>query len=90
MMAFSKIRKIFLKLPIFLNINYKLDRRLAGVGYFHDLVRGKLSGGLSVLEGMIGKGEFDNCVFVMIEWGFGVLELEERRERELFWGYATM
>lgn len=57
----------------YVNTTYKLNKRLAGVLYLHDITNGKLGGvgqrNLRMLERMIGQEEYSNCTLVTTKWG---------------------
>ncbi len=57
----------------YVNTTYKLNKRLAGVLYLHDITNGKLGGVgqryLRMLERMIGQEEYSNCTLVTTKWG---------------------
>lgn len=57
----------------YVNTNYKLKKRLAGVLYLHDITKAKMGGvgarNIRVLENFIGLGKFNNCTIVTTKWG---------------------
>ena len=75
------------KLMDYVNTNYKLKERLAGVLYLHDITKGKIGGtaqrNIRMLEKMIGVEKFNNCTLVTTKWGCSKFEDEKIRETTL-------
>ena len=75
------------KIATFINVNYRLKKRLAGVLYLHDITKGKMGDvgtkNLRMLEGMIGQHKYNNCTFVTTKWGCSNRTDEEFREKTL-------
>ena len=72
----------------YVNTIYRLNQKLAGVLYLHDITKAKLGGlgltNLRMLEEMIGKEAFANCAFITTNWGCSNdPQGEEAREKEL-------
>ena len=72
----------------YVNTNYKLKERLAGVLYLHDITKARMGGvgqrNIRMLEKMIGLEEFNNCTIVTTKWGCTTSpQDEEMRERTL-------
>lgn len=65
--------EVLSKIADYMNTNYKLKERLAGVLYLHDITKGKVGGvgqrNIRMLEKMIGGEKFDNCTLVTTKWG---------------------
>ena len=74
------------KIATYLNFNYELKKRLAGVLYLHDVTKGKVGGvaqrNLRMLERMIGVKNFGYCTFVTTKWGSNRSD-EKVREKAL-------
>lgn len=71
----------------YVNFNYMLKERLAGVLYLHDITRAKMGGvgkrNIRMLEQMIGVEKFPNCTIVTTKWGCTTRQDEEQRENTL-------
>ena len=65
--------RVLSRIAEYVNINYKLKKRLAGVLYLRDITKDKVgeSGqrNLRILENMIGQEKWDNCILVTTKWG---------------------
>ena len=79
--------EVLSKVADYVNTNYKLKERLAGVLYLHDITKGKVGGvgqrNIRMLENMIGDEKFDNCTLVTTKWGCSNLNDENIREETL-------
>ena len=72
----------------YLNMNYKLKKRLAGVLYLHDITKAKMGNvgeqNVRMLENMIGSENYSNCTIVTTKWGCTTdPKGEEDREKTL-------
>ena len=79
--------EVLSKVADYVNTNYKLKERLAGVLYLHDITKGKVGGvgqrNIRMLENMIGDEKFDNCTLVTTKWGCSSRNDENIREETL-------
>ena len=79
--------EVLSKIADYLNTNYKLKERLAGVLYLHDITKAKVGGvaqrNIRMLENMIGGEKFDNCTLVTTKWGCSKVNEEKARETSL-------
>ena len=80
--------EVLARIADYVNTNYLLKRRLAGVLYLHDITKGKVGGvaqrNIRMLEQMIGRTKFNNCTLVTTKWGCtNRPQDEEERENTL-------
>lgn len=80
--------EVLSRIALYVNTQYKLKHRLAGVLYLHDITKTKMGGvaqrNLRMLEKMIGMNMCDNCTLVTTKWGCtNNPEDEEARENTL-------
>lgn len=79
--------KVLSKVADYVNTNYKIKERLAGVLYLHDITKGKVGGvgqkNIRMLENMIGGEKFNNCTLVTTKWGCSKPNEENIREETL-------
>ena len=65
--------EVLSRVAAYINTNYVLEERLAGVLYLHDITKGKMGGAaqknIRMLEKMIGIEKFHNCTLVTTKWG---------------------
>ena len=65
--------EILSRIADYVNTNYMLKERLAGVLYLHDITKGKIGSigirNLCMLEELIGVKKFKHCTFVTTKWG---------------------
>lgn len=65
--------EVLARIADYVNTNYLLKRRLAGVLYLHDITKAKVGGvaqrNIRMLEQMIGRKKFNNCTLVTTKWG---------------------
>lgn len=70
----------------YINTNYKLKKRLAGVLYLHDITKAKVGGvgqrNLRMLEKMIGQEKYSNCTLVTTKWGCTTNPQDEEERAE--------
>ncbi|KAL9587462.1 MAG: hypothetical protein Q9203_003517 [Teloschistes exilis] len=68
----------------YINIIYKMKKKLAGVLYLHDITKAKMGGvgrrNIRRLERLIGLDKFENCAIVTTKWQLVDLETAEARE----------
>ncbi|KAG8526064.1 uncharacterized protein KY384_000826 [Bacidia gigantensis] len=78
--------EVLSRIAEYVNMNYLLKERLAGVLYLHDITKGKVGGvgqrNLRMLEEMIGVKEFKNVTLVTTKWGC-TKSPDDERQREL-------
>lgn len=71
----------------YINIIYKMKKKLAGVLYLHDITKAKMGGvgirNIRMLERLIGLDKFENCAIVTTKWQLVDLETAEARETSL-------
>ena len=72
----------------YVNTNYKLKERLAGVLYLHDITKARIGGvgqrNIRMLENFIGLEKFNYCTIVTTKWGCTTSpQDEELREASL-------
>lgn len=80
--------EVLSRIATYVNTNYKLKQRLAGVLYLHDITKSSVGGiaqrNLRMLEKMIGMEEWNNCTLVTTKWGCTTSSQdEEDREKTL-------
>ena len=79
--------EVLSKVADYVNTNYKLKKRLAGVLYLHDITRGKVGAvgqrNIRMLENLIGADKFNNCAIVTTKWGCSNPSEEYAREGTL-------
>ncbi|MCJ1263811.1 hypothetical protein MMC22_003681 [Lobaria immixta] len=76
------------RIATYVNTNYKLKQRLAGVLYLHDITKTKVGWtgkrNLRMLENMIGTDAYRYCTLVTTKWGCTTISKdEETREKSL-------
>lgn len=76
------------RIAAYVNTNYKLKQRLAGVLYLHDITKTKVGWtgkrNLRMLENMIGTDAYSHCTLVTTKWGCTTNSKdEEAREKSL-------
>lgn len=79
---------VLLRIATYVNTNYKLKQRLAGVLYLHDITKAKVGWtgmrNLRMLEKMIGIDAYSHCTLVTTKWGCTTNSKdEEDREKSL-------
>lgn len=75
-------------IALYVNTQYRLKHRLAGVLYLHDITKTKMGSiaqrNLRMLEEMVGMNMWNNCTLVTTKWGCtNNPEDEEARENTL-------
>ena len=67
----------------YVNTNYKLKERLAGVLYLHDITKARIGGvgqrNIRMLEQLIGLEKFNNCTIVTTKWGCTTSPQDEKK-----------
>lgn len=65
--------EVLYRIALYVNTQYKLKHKLAGVLYLHDITKTKMGGvgqrNLRMLEKMIGTNMWDNCTLITTKWG---------------------
>ena len=85
--AFADV-EILERIAGYVNTIYRLEKKLAGVLYLHDITKAKIGRAgvtnLQVLKGLIGEQAFANCTFITTKWGCSnEPQGEDDREEEL-------
>lgn len=80
--------EVLSRIAEYVNTLYKLNNRLAGVLYLHDITKAKVGGAgkqvIRMLEEMVGKEEYINCKLATTKWGCTIdSQSEEDREKKL-------
>ncbi len=83
--------QVLSRIALYVNTNYRLKHKLAGVLYLHDITKPRMGGvalkNLRMLQEMIGNEGYGNCTLVTTKWGCTTtpqdeVEHEKTLERE--------